>query len=301
MLHTVGDIFKIGNAEVGMVKIRKTVGCVVSLIEKRPWIPMVAYLACFALFVLVAWMPLANLIYSKWRPMPELSSSAKLAIGEIAGWIYRLLQVVGVISVVVVPFVMLCAMRFKIAFYTLVMGVAGIAASATFMLLTAPIWFILSIEELDARQELGKDKVAKVYKDYDAAAAASKDLGKIVPPGATDITVVYHVYFQGCSNNFRCHLSKEDLMKFAANRKYAFKEYNLLDYRHGKDFSWHDEDDALFSQFPKIKDGQVVEHHSDGYLSCVAIDGYNGGKRAEEQLLYLYDVKCSILWVKCSR
>ena len=90
-------------------------------------------------------------------------------------------------------------------------------------------------------------------------------------------------------------------MKFAANRKYAFKEYNLLDYGHGKDFSWHDEDDTLFSQFPKIRDGQVVEHHSDGYLSCVAIDGYNGGKRAEEELLYLYDVKCSILWVKCSR
>lgn len=274
---------------------------VINGIEKRPWIPMVAYLACFALFVMIAWIPLANLISSKWRPMPELSSSAKLLIGEIVGWIYRLLQVIGAISVVAVPFVMLCFMRFKSALYTLVMGLAGIAASATFMLLTAPIWFVLGIEELNARQELGKDTVMEVYKDYDAAAVASKDLGKIVPPGATDITVVYHVYFQGYSNNFRCSVSKEDLMKFAAKRKYVFKEYNLLDYGYGRDFSWHDKDDTLFSQFPDIENGQVVNHHPDGYLRCVAIDGYDGGTRAEEELLYLYDVKCSILWVKCSR
>ena len=273
---------------------------VINGIEKRPWIPMVAYLACFALFVMIAWIPLANLISSKWRPMPELSSSAKLLIGEIVGWIYRLLQVIGAISVVAVPFVMLCFMRFKSALYTLVMGLAGIAASATFMLLTAPIWFVLGIEELTARQELGKDTVMEVYKDYDAAAVASKDLGKIVPPGATDITVVYHVYFQGYSNNFRCSVSKDDLMKFAAERKYVFKEYNLLDYGYGRDFSWHNKDDTLFSQFPDIENGQVVNHHPDGYLRCVAIDGYDGGTRAEEELLYLYDVKCSILWVKRS-
>ena len=207
---------------------------------------------------------------------------------------------IGAISVVAVPFVMLCFMRFKSALYTLVMGLAGIAASATFMLLTAPIWFVLGIEELNARQELGKDTVMEVYKDYDAAAVASKDLGKIVPPGATDITVVYHVYFQGYSNNFRCSVSKDDLMKFAAERKYVFKEYNLLDYGYGRDFSWHNKDDTLFSQFPDIENGQVVNHHPDGYLRCVAIDGYDGGTRAEEELLYLYDVKCSILWVKRS-
>ena len=278
------------------------ISAVIRSIERRPWIPMAAYLACFALFVLVAWIPLANLIDSQWRPLPVMSSSAKLLIGEVVYWIYRLLYAVGVFSVVVVPFVMLCAMRFKIAFYTLVMGIAGIAASATFMLLTAPIWFVLGIEELDARQELGKDKVVKVYKDYDAAAAKSEDLGKIVPPGATDITDVHQVYFQGYSNNFRCSVSKDDLMKFASERKYVFKEHNLLDdINRGDDFRWHDKDDTLFSQFPDIENGQVVNHHPDGYLRCVAIDGHDGGTRAEEELLYLYDVKCSILWVKCSR
>ena len=283
-------------------KIRRAIGWVVCCVEKRPWIPMAVYLGCFALFVMVAWILLVNLIDSKWRPIPELSSSAKLMIGEIVGWIYGLLQVVGVISVAAVPFVMLCAMRFKSAFYTLLMGVTGVAVSATFMLLTAPVWFVLGIEELNAMQELGKDKLVEVYKDYAAAAKESKELGRIVPPGATDITALYWTYFQGYSINFRCNVSKDDLERFAAKRNYVFKEHNLLDeINHGDDFCWHDKDDVLFSQFPDIKNGQVVNHHSDGYLRCVAIHGYNGGKRAEEELLYLYDAKCSILWVKCSR
>ena len=285
-----------------LANIGKAIRAVIHELEKRPWIPMAAYLACFALFILVAWIPLANLIDSRWRPLPVLSSSAKLIIGEVFGWTYSLLYVAGVVSVFVVPFVMLCTMRFRGAFYTFVMGMAGIAVSSFFLLVTAPIWFVLGIEELDAMQELGKDKTVKVYEDYAAAAAKSKDLGKIIPPGATDITVVHQVYFQGYSIDFRCSVSKEDLERFAAERKYVFKEHNLLDdINHGDDFRWHDKDDALFSQFPDIENGQVVNHHPDGYLRCVAIHGYDGGKRAEEELLYLYDVKCSILWGKCSQ
>ena len=281
-------------------KIKRFSLAVIIGIEKRPWIPLAAYLACFALFVLVAWIPFANLIDSKWRPLPELSSSAKLMIDEVVYWIYRLLQVVGVISVVVVPFVMLCAMRFKIAFYTLVMGIVGIAASATFMLLTAPVWFVLGIEELDARQELGKDKVVKVYKDYDAAAAASKDLGKIVPPGATDITVVSQVYFQGYSDNFKCHVSNDDFKKFVAERKYVFMEFDIeKDFGSPRCFDWDSEDDPLFSQFPKMRNGKMVDHHPDGFLGCVANSRIEGGNPNERSLQYVYDTKCSILWAQC--
>ena len=285
-----------------LMKILRAVRAVIDQIEKRPWIPMAIYLGVFSLLVMVAMLPLANLIESQWRPFPVLSSSAKLMIGVVFGWIYRLLYAVGVVSVVVVPFVMLCAMRFKSAFYTLVMGMVGVAVSSFLLLITAPIWFVLGIEELNAMQELGKDKTVKVYEDYAVAAAESKGLGKIIPPGATDITVVHHVYFQGYSMDFRCSVSKKDLERFAAERKYVFKEHNLLDdINHGDDFRWHDKDDALFSQFPDIENGQVVNHHPDGYLRCVAIHGYDGGKRAEEELLYLYDVKCSILWGKCSQ
>ena len=273
---------------------------VINGIAKRPWIPMAAYLVCFALFILVAWIPLVNLIDSKWRPMPVLSASAKLMIGDIVGWIYSLLQAIGVISVLVVPLVMLCAMRFKSAFYTLLMGITGIAVSATFMLLTAPIWFVLGIEDLDARQELGKDKVVKVYKDYNAAAAASKDLGEIIPPGATDITVVSQVYFQGYSDNFKCHISNDDFKKFVAERKYVFREFDIeKDFGSSRCFDWESENDPLFSQFPKMRNGKMVDHHPDGFLGCVANNHIEGGNPNERSLQYGYDAKCSTLWAQC--
>lgn len=281
-------------------KIIGTIKVVTHGLEKRPWIPLAAYLACFALFVLVAWIPFANLIDSKWRPFPELSSSAKLMIGDIVGLIYRLLQAIGVISVLVVPLVMLCAMRFRSAFYTFVMGITAVAVSATFMLLTAPIWFVLGIEDLDARQELGKDKVVKVYKDYNAAAAKSKDLGKIIPPGATDITVVSQVYFQGYSDDFRCHLSNDDFKKFAAERKYVFREFDIeKDFGSPWCFDWESENDPLFSHFPKMRNGKMVDHHPDGFLGCVANNHIEGGNPNERSLQYVYDTKCSTLWAQC--
>ena len=283
------------------VNIRKHICAAINGIEKRPWIPMVIYLGLFAILVIVSGLLIVNLIGSRWRPMPELSPVAKLTIDKTATFLYSVSRLAGAISVVVVPVVMLCARRFLAAFYTLILGVAGVAVSMLFMFATAPLWFAMAIEIVNAKEAVGeKLEHVETYKDYSEASSV-KLLREIVPPGAMDIMAVYKTYFQGNSVDFRCRISKDDMEKFAAKRKYVFKEYNLLDYGHGKDFSWHDEDDTLFSQFPKIKDGQVVEHHSDGYLSCVAIDGYNGGKRAEEELLYLYDVKCSILWVKCSR
>lgn len=283
------------------LKIRKTFSGVVGLIEKHPWIPMVIYLGIFAILVSVSGLLIVNLIASRWRPMPQLTPVAKLAIDKTATFLYSVLRVAGAIALVVVPVVMLCARRFLAAFYTLILGVSGVGVSMLFLFATAPLWFAAAIEIVNAKEAVGeKLEHVEIYKDYSEASSV-KLLREIVPPGATDIMAVYKTYFQGNSVDFRCHISKGDMEKFAAKRKYAFKEYNLLDYGYGRDFSWHDEDDTLFSQFPKIKDGQVVEHHSDEYLSCVAIDGYNGGKRAEEELLYLYDVKCSILWAKCSR
>ncbi len=282
------------------MKILRSVRAVIDQIEKRPWIPMAIYLGVFALLVMVAMVPLSNLIDSQWRPLPELSSSAKLMIGEVFGWIYSLLYVVGVVSVVVVPFVMLCAIRFKSAFYTFVMGMSGVALSCFFMLATAPIWFILGIEELNAMQELGKDKTVKVYEDYAAAAAESKELGKIIPPGATDITVVHQVYFQGYSNNFRCHISNEDFKKFVAERKYVFREFDIeKDFGSPWCFNWDKEDDPLFSQFPKMRNGKMVDHHSDGFLGCIANNHIDGGNPNERSLRYVYDTKCSTLWAQC--
>ena len=275
---------------------------VINGIAKRPWIPTALYLGVFALFVIVPGLLIVNLISSRWRPMPELTPAAKLTIEKAADFVYSLLHVVGAVVVVVVPVVMLCARRFLAAFYTLILGVSGVAASMLFLFATAPLWFVAAIEIVDAKEAVGeKLEHVKTYKDYSEASSV-KSLREIVPPGATNITALYKTYFQGYSINFRCNVSKEDLERFATKRNYVFKEHNLLDkINHGDDFRWHDKDDVLFSQFPDIEDGRVVDHHSDGYIRCVAIHGYNGGKRIEEELLYLYDIKCSILWVKCSR
>ena len=233
--------------------------------------------------------------------MPELTPTAKLAIDKTATFLYSLLRVAGAIAVFVVPVVMLCARRFLAAFYTLILGISGVAASMLLLFATAPLWFAASMEIANAKEAVGeKLENIETYKDYTEASSV-KLLRDIVPPGATDIIAVYKTYFQGSSIDFRCSILRDDIEKFAAKRKYVFQEHNLLENGDGRDFCWHDKDDTLFSQFPAIENGQVVGHHSDGYLSCVAIDGYNGGKRAEEELLYLYDVKCSILWVKCSR
>ena len=281
-------------------KILRAFRAVIYGLEKRPWIPLAIYLGVFALFVLVAWIPIANLIDSQWRPLPVLSASAKLMIDEVVYCISRLLYAVGVVSVVVVPFVMLCAMRFKSAFYTLVMGMSGVALSSFFLLATAPIWFVLGIEDLHARQEMGKDKTVKVYEDYAAAAAKSKDLGKIIPPGATDITVVSQVYFQGYSDDFRCHISNEDFKKFVAERKYVFMEFDIeKDFGSPRCFDWDSEDDPLFSQFPKMRNGKMVDHHPDGFLGCVANSRIEGGNPNERSLQYVYDTKCSTLWAQC--
>ena len=283
-------------------RVINTIREVINGIEKRPWIPMALYLGVFVVFVIVPGLLIANLVSSRWRPMPELTPSAKLAIEQVADLVYSVLHIVGAVAVVVVPVVMLCARKFLAAFYTLILGISGVAASMLFLLVTAPLWFVAAIEIVDAKEAVGeKLEHVKTYKDYHEASSV-KTLREILPPGATDITTLYRTYFQGYSVDSRCSVSKDDLMKFASERKYVFKEHNLLDdINRGDDFRWHDKDDTLFSQFPDIENGQVVNHHPDGYLRCVAIDGHDGGTRAEEELLYLYDVKCSILWVKCSR
>lgn len=285
-----------------LLKILKAVRAAIDQIEKRPWIPMAIYLGTFALILAVAGLLLANLIDSRWRPLPNLSSDAKVIIGKLCDGILWALVAIGMFSVVFVPAVMACALRFRAAFNTLVLGISGIGASVAFMVAMAPLFFMLGIEVDNARQESGiKNELVEVYKDYAAVASSSRELAEIVPPGATDITVVRQVYFQGHSNDFRCSISNEDLMKFAAKRKYVFKEYDLEDFTPGNNFRMYNEDDTLFSQFPKVRNGKVVGHHSDGYFTCIAIDGLNGGRRSEEHLLYIYDAKCSVLWAQCSK
>ena len=176
-----------------------------------------------------------------------------------------------------------------------------VALTAAFFFVTGPLWFVIGLESAKATDAFGdKGAIIESYKDYDEA-ASSRDVRKILPPGAKDITIVRKLYFQGHSIDFRCGLSEEDFEKFVAKHKYVFKEYNLAEGGIGWSFRWHKEGDALFSQFPDVENGQVVGHHPDGYLTCVANDRLDGGNPDEESLLYIYDKKCSVLWAQCWR
>ena len=85
-----------------------------------------------------------------------------------------------------------------------------------FMLVTGPLWFVIGLESAKATDAFGdKGAIIESYKDY-AEAASSRDVRKILPLGAKDITIVRKLYFQGHSIDFRCSLSEEDFKKFVA-------------------------------------------------------------------------------------
>ncbi|MBQ3340415.1 MAG: hypothetical protein IJG84_00825 [Kiritimatiellae bacterium] len=280
----------------------KTVMAVINCIEKRPWIPMAIYLGVFALFVLMSGLLLANMVDSRWRPFSALTKSEKAGICHVGDYIGWAAVYAAGFSVVVVPVVMLCARRFRAALNVLVMGIAGLGASVLFMLVTGPLWFVIGLEDAQATDAFGdKGAIVEEFKDY-SDVGSFDELHNILPFGAKDITVLRKLYFQGHAIHFKCRLSVDDFKVFAAKRAYEFKKYDMAeDLGRPWCFSWHKEGDPLFSQFPELCDGEVVDHHSDGYLSCVAetTDSSEGGDPFGRDLIYVYDSRCSILWAQC--
>ena len=280
----------------------KTIKALIDGFEKKPWIPMAIYLGVFALFVLVSGLLIANMVDSRWRPFSALTKSEKAGICRVGDYIGWAAVYAAGFSVVVVPFVMLCARRFRAAFNVMVMGIAGVGASVLFMLVTGPLWFVIGLEEAQATDAFGnKGAIVEEFKDY-SDVGLFDELRGILPPGAKDITVLRKLYFQGHAVHFKCSLSENDFKRFAANRKYAFKMYDMAeDLGQPWGFSWHENGDPLFSQFPELHNGKVLDHHSDGYLSCVAetTDSSEGGDPFGRDLIYVYDSRCSILWAQC--
>lgn len=283
-----------------MRKFFKTVMAVINGIEKRPWIPMAIYLGVFALFVLASGLMLTDMIDSRWRPFSDFTKDEKAAISDFGDYIGCAVVYAAGFSIVVVPFVMLCARRFRAAFNVLVMGIAGIGASALFMFVTAPLWFVIGLESAKATDAFGdKGAIVEEFKDY-SDVDSSDELHDFLPPGAKDITVARKLYFQGHAVDFRCRISEDDLRKFAAKRKYVFKQYDLVKDDYSK-FYLHDKDHKIFFQFPWVNTGKLVGHHHADFLTCAAICGDEKSPPTMEDLLYVYDAKCSILWATYSK
>ena len=279
-----------------MSRIKRFVLATIHGVEKRPWIPMVIYLGVFALFVLASGLLLADMIDSRWRPFDDFTKEEKAVISDVGDYIGWAVVAAGVFSCAVVPLIMLCAGRFRAAFNTLVMGIAGIGASVTFFFLTGPLWFVIGLESAKATDAFGdKGAVVEEFKDY-SDVDLFDELHDFLPPGAKDIIVARKLSFPGHAVDFRCRVSEEDLRKFASRRNYVFKQFDLVkdDY---SQFHLYKKDHKIFSQFPRVSTGELVGHHHADYLRCAAICGSEKSPSPTmEDLLYVYDAKCSTLW-----
>ena len=278
------------------MKTQKAIRTLIDGVEKRPWIPMVIYLGVFALFVLASGLLLADMIDSRWRPFGDFTKEEKAVISDVGDYIGWVVVAAGVFSCAVVPLIMLCVGRFRAAFNTLVMGIAGIGASVIFFFLTGPLWFVIGLESAKATDAFGdKGAVVEEFKDY-SDVDLFDELHDFLPPGAKDIIVARKLYFQGHAVDFRCRVSEEDLRKFASRRNYVFKQFDLVkdDY---SQFHLYKKDHKIFSQFPRVSTGELVGHHHADYLTCAAICGSEKSPSPTmEDLLYVYDAKCSTLW-----
>ena len=129
-----------------LMKILRAFRALIDGLEKRPWIPMAIYLGVFALFVLVSGLMLTGMIDSRWRPFPDFTKEEKAVISDVGDYICWAVAAAAVFSVAIAPLAMLCARRFRAAFHTLVMGIAGVGASVLFMFVTGPLWFVIGLE-----------------------------------------------------------------------------------------------------------------------------------------------------------
>ena len=122
------------------------------------------------------------------------------------------------------------------------------------------------------------------------------NLPQIVPHAAKDVMAYCAPLFQGEVANARCRLTNDEFRKFAQDHGYRFDKYDL---RWPMSVS-HSDDDPIFSHFPPSCDGRAIGHHAVGFSICEAISpDYKNG--AKESLVYVYDSKCEVLWIKYSR
>ena len=153
MLHTVGDIFKIGNAEVGMAKVREAIGAAIRKIEAKPSIPAGVYFGVYMVSWAVAALAAMHLVDPKCRLLAWLMPSSMFMYEDVCRGMEHVVLAAGVVAVAVVPLAMLCARRFRASIKTLLIGFAGIVASIAFSFLTEDMLFMVSVEVDSVRED----------------------------------------------------------------------------------------------------------------------------------------------------
>ena len=135
------------------MKFVETIGAAIRKIEAKPSIPAGVYFGVYMVSWAVAALAATHLVDSECRFLAWLMPSSTFVYADACRGMEHIVQVTGVVAVIVVPFAMLCAGRFRASLKTLLIGLAGIVASLAFSFLTEDMLFMASVEVDHARDD----------------------------------------------------------------------------------------------------------------------------------------------------
>ena len=136
------------------MKARDAIGAAIQKIDAKPSIPAGVYFGVYMVSWAVAAMAATHIVDPKCRPLAWLTPSSTFMYEDVCRGMEHVVLAVGVVAVVVVPFAMLCARRFRAALKTLLIGFVGIAASIAFSFITEDMLFMVSVEVDHAREDV---------------------------------------------------------------------------------------------------------------------------------------------------
>ena len=155
MFNTLGTVLLVGMIFRGdrmmqreanvFARIVKTVGAAIQKIEAKPSVPAGVYFGIYMVSWVVAALSATHLVDSECRLLAWLMPSSTFMYEDVCRGMEYVVLAAGVVVVVVVPFVLLCARRFRASLKTILIGFVGIVASIAFSFLTEDMLFFVSL------------------------------------------------------------------------------------------------------------------------------------------------------------
>ena len=135
------------------MKIREAIDAAIQKIDAKPSIPAGVYFGVYMVSWAVAALSATHLVEPKCRPLAWLMPSSTFMYEDVCRVMEHVVLAAGVVVVILVPFAMLCARRFRASLKTLLIGFAGIVASIAFSFLTEDMLFFVSLSVDNERKD----------------------------------------------------------------------------------------------------------------------------------------------------
>ena len=134
-------------------------------VEAKPSIPAGVYFGVYMVSWAVAALTTTHLVDPSVRLLAWLVPSSTLMYEDVCRGLEHVVLATGVVAVIVIPFVMLCAGRFRASLKTLLIGFAGIIASIAFSFLTEDMLFMVSVEVDNAREDAMRSAEVELHEE----------------------------------------------------------------------------------------------------------------------------------------